>query len=401
MSPSSRGRPWRRPTIVALAGCLVVGALAGCTDGGRDGDDAAPTPGTYPDVSLDDIDDQVLDRVVDLSLEGATLLVDVGGDRLHETTVGAVVPVSSVPLAETGWWIAAATLMSLAEDGLVGLDAPVADHLSWMVDDKAAITLRQLLSHTSGLPRGVDCETVAECDVAIGRADLDDDPGTAFAVSPAGFHVAARLAEVVTGRSWADVAAERILVPSGMAATSFRAPPRSEDDPAALPPSIDVAPGLLAADGTTTAEDLGRFLAMVRARGVAPGGGQVLDASSLEEMERDQSPALDTSDEPWVAATGVPTYGLGVWRNRPRGDESGLASMVSAPNQLGVFPYVDHRDDVWAVLVVVDVRAEPLDAVTDSSRTGAVLLPAAARRAAQEARSTTSTAPTTVVAVPQ
>ena len=39
--------------------------------------------------------------------------VEADGTRLHETTVGAVLPVSSVPLGETGWWLAAATVTML------------------------------------------------------------------------------------------------------------------------------------------------------------------------------------------------------------------------------------------------------------------------------------------------
>jgi hypothetical protein len=400
MSLSSRGRRWRRPTIVALAAWAVVVGLAGCTGGDTpaEGADPTTTPSSYPEVTLADVDAQVLERVSDLSLEGATLLVEADGARVHEMTLGAVLPVSTVPLGETGWWLAAATVMSLVEDGTVSLDAPVGDALPWMTGGSAAITVRQLLSHTSGLPRGVDCDDAEACDRAIAAAALVDDPGSTFAVSPAGFHVAARIAETATGRPWAEIVDERVLRPLAMSSTAVRTPPADADDPTASPPAIDVAPGLLAADGATTAEDLGRFLAMVLARGATP-TGRVLAASSLEEMERDQSPRLDTSDEPWVAATGIPTYGLGVWRDRPRGDGSGLASMVSGPNQVGVYPYVDHARGVWAVLTVVDVREDPLDAVEASALT-AMFLPPAVQRATAPPTPTTTTTTTATVPAP-
>jgi hypothetical protein len=394
MSISSCGRRWHRPTIVALAAWALVVALSGCRGGGEPAEDAdrTGTPATYPDVTLADVDAQVLARVGDLSLEGATLLVEAGGARLHQTTVGAVLPVSSVPLGETGWWLAAATMMSLVEQGVVSLDAPVGDVLPWLSGPVRDATVRELLSHTSGLPRVIDCDDAGACDEAISEAELLDEPGSTFAVSAANYHLAARVAEAATGRSWADLVDERILEPLAMTSTTVRTPPAGSGDTTGTPPSTDVAPGLLAADGTTTAEDLGRFLAMVLARGAAP-TGTVLTASSLEEMERDQSPALDTSDEPWVSATGVPTYGLGVWRDRPRGDDSGLASMVSGPNQVGVYPYVDHGRDVWAVLVLVDVREEPLDAVEASALTAVFLPPAVARAVAPPLPGTTTSVP--------
>jgi CubicO group peptidase (beta-lactamase class C family) len=361
-------------------------SLSGCNGGDQpaEGSERTTTSAGYPEVTLADVDAGVLERVSELSLEGATLLVEADGARLHEMTMGAVLPVSSVPLGETGWWLGAATVMSLVEEGAVSLDAPVGEVLAWMTGPSRAITLRQLLSHTSGLPRDVDCDDAAECDRAIAGAALLGDPGSTFAVSAANYHVAARVAEAAAGRPWSSLVDERLLEPLAMASTTVRTPPAGPDDPAGSSPSIDVAPGLLAADGTTTAEDLGRFLSMVLARGSTP-AGQVLVAASLEEMERDQSPRLDTSDEPWVAATGVPTYGLGVWRDRPRGDGSGLASMVSGPNQVGVYPYVDHARAVWAVLVVVDIREDPLDAVEASALTAMFLPPAV-----QRARATTS-----------
>ena len=125
-------------------------------------------------------------------------------------------------------------------------------------------------------------------------------------------------------------------------------------------------PGLLAADGTTTGDDLGRFLRMILARGATP-DGQLIDVSSVEEMERDQTPNLDTSGEAWVAATGIPTYGLGVWRDRLRGDGTALASMVSAPNRFGVYPLVDRTRNAWAVLAVDDDPLAPFQAVRDSA----------------------------------
>ena len=73
-------------------------------------------------------------------------------------------------------------------------------------------------------------------------------------------------------------------------------------------------------------------------------------------MLLDQTVRLDTHTEAWVAETGVPTYGLGVWRDRLRGDD--VASVVSAPNRYGLYPFVDVSRSAWGI-VVVDDRVEP------------------------------------------
>jgi CubicO group peptidase (beta-lactamase class C family) len=224
----------------------------------------------------------------------------------------------------------------------------------------ATVTVRQLLSQTSGLPASIECPTPAACDAAIATTTLLGEPGTVFTLSPVGYHVLARVAEAVTGRDWEAVADERILGPLGLNATRFTEPPRepsAEDPPDA---------GLLAADGVTTADDLGGFLTMILSRGESP-EGRVLEQASVEEMERDQTPALDTSAEPWVGATGIPTYGLGVWRDRLRGDGTSLASMVSAPNRFGVYPLVDRTRNAWAVVAIDDDPVAPLQAVRDSA----------------------------------
>ncbi|MCD9625350.1 serine hydrolase domain-containing protein [Rhabdothermincola salaria] len=370
--------------LLVLASACTTGRGDGEAEGaGGDGDrepELTTGPGpTYPTIPFADLDARLTRRVSTAELPGAALLVEQDGARLHTFATGSVDEDSPLPLGETGGWLTAAVLMSLVDDGLVGLDEPVANHLSSMAgDDLGRVTLRHLLSHTSGLPFGIDCADADGCDAGVARATLLGAPGDVFAVSPVGTHVAARLAEAVTGRTWATIAAERLLGPLAMNATSFPEPERTvpvdvpdpptdggdgEPDEPVLPPAPR---SLLAVDGTTTAADLGRFLAMVLAKGQGP-TERLLEAASVEEIERDQTSTLDTSREPWVAATGIPTHGLGVWRDRPRGDGTGLASVVSAPNQIGVYPLVDRPRNAWAVVAVLDDPLVPLEAVRDSA----------------------------------
>jgi len=78
-----------------------------------------------------------------------------------------------------------------------------------------------------------------------------------------------------------------------------------------------------------------------------------------------------------VAETGVPTYGLGVWRDRLRGDD--VASVVSAPNRYGLYPFVDDGSSAWGI-VVFDDRTSPRTDVVSASATLTQLTAAVLRR---------------------
>jgi D-alanyl-D-alanine carboxypeptidase len=114
------------------------------------------------------------------------------------------------------------------EDGELKLDQPVArqlaDYVGVRVTDPgvAAITVRQLLSHTSGLSTyddlffgaGADsCRTAA----AVGlTGNLVAPPGTRYVYSNLGFCLLGLLIEQVTGRPYAEEVRERLLVPLGI-----------------------------------------------------------------------------------------------------------------------------------------------------------------------------------------
>ena len=318
-------------------------------------------------VTWDRIDERLRQRAETDGLTTAALVVGTDPATSDSTAtygMGEVGPATTVSLGETSFWFTASTLLTLVDDGTLVLDQAIGDRLPDLGAAVGAITLRQLLSHTSGLPRDLACPeaTVAACDAALATTPLTDPPGEAFAVTDADAHVAARLAEAVTGRTWPELFAERIAAPTGLEATAYAAP--------------DTTGGLLAVDGATTVGDLGRFLSMIRDGGRAD-DGVVLSETSLEQMLLDQTARLDTHTEPWVAATGVPTYGFGVWRDRLRGDDA--ASVVSAPNRWGLYPFVDDARGAWGIVVVED-RAHPLADVVAASSVLAQLTSAALRR---------------------
>lgn len=206
----------------------------------------------------------------------------------------------------------AITLLSLVDDGIFGLDEPVADHLeAFRTDpDRRRVTLRHLLTHTSGLPAswtgwarpgfraGQDRDRVLAEIVAM---PLENPPGVAHEYSCVGYIAAMALAEAATGVGWEPLVEGKVfhqlgLDHSGFNPTGARCAP-TED-------RTDLGRGVIcgvvhdetawALGGVSANAGVFASLADVCALAVAVSGGlvTVLSPSSSELMWRDQLPAL-------------------------------------------------------------------------------------------------------------
>ncbi|MGE3527730.1 MAG: serine hydrolase domain-containing protein, partial [Gemmatimonadales bacterium] len=114
---------------------------------------------------------------------------------------------------------------SLAAEGRLDLDAPVDRYLDGFPAGPAGgkPTIRHLLVHRAGVPHRVTADaeeaTVLRPAAVVERvraAGLLFEPGSRRQYSSAGYTVLARVVEVVTGRPFADVLAERVFEPAGM-----------------------------------------------------------------------------------------------------------------------------------------------------------------------------------------
>ena len=88
---------------------------------------------------------------------------------------------------------------------------------------EGAVTLRQLLSFTSGLPPENRCTyestvTLADCVATISQAGLEATPGTQFDYGSVHLAVAGRMAEAVTGQAWNELFASQLRDPLGLPA---------------------------------------------------------------------------------------------------------------------------------------------------------------------------------------
>jgi uncharacterized protein YbbC (DUF1343 family) len=124
--------------------------------------------------------------------------------------------------------VVTATLVAeLSTSGAIDLDAPAARYLpGFERAGKGAVTVRQLLLHTSGLPSvnpRPDYERGREEALeAIFDLRLESPPGSRYRYSDIGYIVAGEIAERAGGRTLDELARASIFEPLGMSETSFR-----------------------------------------------------------------------------------------------------------------------------------------------------------------------------------
>ena len=120
--------------------------------------------------------------------------------------------------------------VQLAEQGAFSLDAPVAQHLpEFAADDpaKSAITIRQLLTHQSGMAPWLDLYALPDNAArlaAIYASPLEESPGTSYAYSDLNMISLSVLMERVTGKALDTLVAEPITGPLGLRDTLFNPP---------------------------------------------------------------------------------------------------------------------------------------------------------------------------------
>ena len=124
----------------------------------------------------------------------------------------------SKPLVATG-------VMLLVQEAVLNIDDPIAKHLDDLPPSWRSITIRHLLTHTSGLVRdapGYEQYRDREDSEVIKTAyslPLRFAPGDKWEYSNAGFSPLARIITKVTGRPWTEYLAEKIFRPAGMIST--------------------------------------------------------------------------------------------------------------------------------------------------------------------------------------
>jgi CubicO group peptidase (beta-lactamase class C family) len=142
-------------------------------------------------------------------------------------------PQTVFDIGSTSKQFLATAILLLVEDGKLSLDDDVRKYLPEVPDYGQTITIRHLLTHTSGLRDYITLMTLAgwqmedvtspalALDLVSRQKGLDFPPGTEFAYSNTGFFLASLVVERVSGKGLAPFAVERIFRPAGMDATRY------------------------------------------------------------------------------------------------------------------------------------------------------------------------------------
>lgn len=186
-----------------------------------------------------------------VAVDGKALEPVAAGDSVRYGNDGGLLapPARVAAAAETVYDLAsitkiftALTCLVLVQEGLLDLDAPVSRTLeAYRGDpDREALTLRHLLTHTSGLPptwsgwRGRPFPQAPPGVRSPQRRELLDDllntgllhrPGRSFAYSCVGYNTAMAVAETAAGTPWPDLLTSRVLDPLGIPDLTFAPDP--------------------------------------------------------------------------------------------------------------------------------------------------------------------------------
>lgn len=153
-----------------------------------------------------------------------TVLIARGGHILLSRGYGSV---GGVPMrATTRYWISSmgkqfvsTAIMALHDQGRLELDDPISRWIPDAPANKAGLTLRQILSHQSGLPQGYvgeEAETNAEAVRGIMAVPLAAQPNQRFIYSNDNYQLAAAIVERISGLSYRDFVTRHFFARFGM-----------------------------------------------------------------------------------------------------------------------------------------------------------------------------------------
>ena len=217
-----------------------------------------------------------------------------------------ITPQTKFRMASHSKLFTATAVMQLREQGKLRLDDPVSKYLPWFQvkaadPDDPPITIEELLTHSSGLPREAgphwttfDFPTTEELRGLMAERQAPFSPDVRWKYSNLAYSVAGMVIEAVSGQRWADYVQQHIYAPLGMTSSSVDANVPGlavgysrlmPDNSRGTNPFID-ARGMAAATGiTSNVEDMARF-ASAQFRAGPSGGSRILSTGSLRDMHR-------------------------------------------------------------------------------------------------------------------
>ncbi len=272
---------------------------------------------TASPVRLQAVDAVIEHAIQENNIPGAALVVGHDGRVIYRKAYGerALEPRRETMTLNTIFDLASLTkvivtttsVMQLVEEGKIRLNDPVAKYLpEFAQNGKQDITLRQLLTHFSGLDPDLDLKTPWEGKETAYRMAFaetpQDAPGSKFTYSDINFIVLGALVEKVSGETLNEYAEQHIFAPLKMTHTRYLPPaawlpkiaPTQYDENEHMLRGVVHDPTARRMGGVaghaglfSTADDLAKF-----AQALLDGGDGVLSRLSVEKMTSPEQPPL-------------------------------------------------------------------------------------------------------------
>ncbi len=294
--------------------------------------------------------------------------------------------------------ITAMGIMLLVEEKKLSVDDPVEKYLPEFAGQKLVvsreggnvkldaparpITIRDLLTHTSGLPGGFPAPhgdlyfkrqlTLKQAVEVSAKQPLDFAPGSKWAYCNAGIDTLGRIIEVVSGQSYESFLAQRIFEPLGMKDTTFYPTDEQLQRLAGLyeqkegklkyiaysllGPTRDAKHPIPAGGLYSTGADIAKLYQLMLLKG-SNGPVKILTADSVAEMTKVQTGKLECGFTPGMGFG----YGWAVVRQ-----PSGVHTMLSAGTYghggaFGTQGWVDPQQDLFVILMIQRVGLQNAD----------------------------------------
>ncbi|RCS52648.1 class A beta-lactamase-related serine hydrolase [Bremerella cremea] len=309
--------PWTLSRVLTVLLCLAVACPALAQEKRR------------KPPAIESVNEAVAKHINDNDVAGAVTLVIEDGKVVHLSGLGKANLKADKPMRPGAMFaiasmtkpITATALMTLVEEGKVGLDDPVSKYIPEFAEVKLdgklldkPITVRQCLTHTAGL--GGSQRVVGSLESTakeIAQRPLRYEPGTKWEYSP-GLNVVGRVIEVASGKPYGEFLQERILDPLKMNATTFHPNEKQKSRIATLYAKDKDSGELTEADSWignfetdpypnpsaglySTARDLSKFYNMMLNGGFL-GDAKILSRDSVKELTKLQTGDIVTGFTP-------------------------------------------------------------------------------------------------------
>jgi len=319
------------------------------------------------------LDAVVESAVRDGLIPGAVLLVGHDGKIVHRKAYGnrALVPQREPMTADTIFDIASLTkvvattpaVMKLFEQGKLRINDPVTAYLPDFQGGRSDITVRDLLTHFSGMRPDLDLDPPWNgYDTGIRRALIEkptSPPATRFVYSDINFELLGEIAHRLSGKPLDEFARDAVFNPLGMKETGFHPPPSLRARIA--PTEIDAATGApfrgVVHDPTarymggvaghagvfSTAADLAKYAQML-----LDGGGKLFSPLTVKKFTSPNSPP----DQPILRGLG---WDIDSGYSAPRGELFPIGS-YGHTGFTGTSLWIDPASKTYVILMTNSVH---------------------------------------------